>query len=339
MSEAKLKIVGGASDVGDEELRQWLEKFIEEHPKLPTKILGRSDHIGMSKTALDAYIKGTYFLAESLGGSGTNPANSKLEPKIRAYREKVEGSIRHGYTNAFLETRLWQQFQYTCKTAIDEKAICVGYGRPGIGKSRSVQHYKTEKMTTMPIEILCSANITTRYFVQKLAQEVGLDDSVPTARLEDMIADKLKKNAPRLIFVDQANYLNEKGLGTICHLWERARVPIVLLGTKELFNLFMTSTLTEDVRAQLTSRIAWHCAFMELSLEEVKTIVVRMLGPKASSEVVKQIYETTSGVHRHLDMMLPRLSQLVGKNETALEAGEVSMHGLVERAGLRLMVG
>ncbi len=339
MAEAKLKIVGGAKAFGDEDLRIWLAGYIKEHPHLTTVVLSRNDHTGVSRTALDAYLEGTYFVPKESGGSGVKPENSKIEEKLAAYRERVEGTIRHGFTNHFLETRNWNQFQYACKTAIEEKVVVVVYGKPGLGKSRCLQEYKTAKMTTMPIDILCSANVTTRYFVQKIAREVGVDDRHTTARLEDLICEKLKKNVPRLLFVDQANYLNEKGLGTICYLWERTRVPIVLLGTKDLIDLFMTSSLTQDVRAQLSSRVAWHCPLMELSIEEVKTICKRALGDNATDEAVKNLFNLTNGNHRHLDMIVPRVRELAQRNADALLNGTVSMKNIIDKASSRIMVG
>lgn len=339
MAEALLKIVGGAKAFGDEELRMWFDNYIKEHPHLSTVILSRSDHIGYKRSALDSYRKGMYFVSKDDGGLGVSPENSRIEEKIREYREKVEGTIRHGFTNSFLETRNWNQFQYACKTAIEEKVIVVVYGKPGLGKSRCLQEYKTTKMTTMPIDILCSANITTRYFVQKIAREVGVEDHYPTAKLEDMIAEKLKKNVPRLLFVDQANYLNEKGLGTICYLWEKTRLPIVLLGTKDLIDLFMTSSLTQDVRAQLSSRVAWHCPLMELSIEEVKTICKRALGDNATDAAVANLFNLTNGNHRHLDMILPRVIQLAVKRAELLQKGSITMDDIVTKSSSKIMVG
>ena len=333
-----LKIVGGAKNIGNEELRLWLKTYVEEHAHLKTDILSRSDHIGVSRTALDAYIAGTYFLEKPQGGLGVNPANSKTEPKIQAYREKVEGSVRHGYANSFLETRSFLQFQHACKTAIEENVIVVVYGRPGVGKSRSLQEYKTNKMTTMPIDILCSANITTRYFAQKIATGIGLDIRPTTAQLEDNIADKLRRN-PRPLFVDQANYLNEKALGTICYVWERAKIPIVLLGTKDLFELFNTSRLTEDVRAQLSSRVAMHYPLMELSLDEVKSICQRALGEHATGETVARLFNLTKGNHRHLDMIVPRVRELTARNEESLRSGAITMPDIIDKASSRIMVG
>jgi hypothetical protein len=60
---------------------------------------------------------------------------------------------------------------------------------------------------------------------------------------------------PELVFVDQANYPRERSLGTLCFLWEKRHIPIVLVGAKTLFDNFYQSKLTEDVRGRLTSRI------------------------------------------------------------------------------------
>jgi DNA transposition AAA+ family ATPase len=329
--EAKLNIVGGGKNVGDEELRQWLAEFIENHPHLTVVELSRSDYIGYSRPALDAYLKGTYFL-------GTNPSNSNLEKKIRAFREKMEGVNVDGFTTEFLQTRLWQQFQYLCKVAITEKRIVIGYGRPGAGKSRALQQFKVEKMTTMPIEILCSRNITTRYFVQKLAKELKISPSHGIAELEDLIAEKLKKGVARLIIVDQANYLGERSLGTICYIWEKTRVPIVLLGTKDLYDSFMNSNMTEDVRAQLTSRVAWHSLLDELSEEEVINLASKILGKFAKPELITKIWEITQGNHRHLEYLLPRVAGIVKMNEAEIESGEFTSDELVEKAGQKLLI-
>lgn len=333
----KLQVVGKPQP-WDEELRRWLATYIEEHSHLTTAVLSRSDHIGVSRTALDQYLEGTYFLPKASGGTGVNPDGSKVEHRIRAYRERVEGTVRHDYANKFIETRAWAQLQHACSTAINENVIVVAYGKPGVGKTRCITEYAVRKMTTLPISILCSANITTRYFAQRLARALSLNETLPTAKLEDMIAEKLKRN-PRPIFIDQANYLNERALGTICYIWEIARVPVVLIGTKDLYELFTTSRLTEDVRAQLSSRVAMHYPLAELSVAEVKAIIQRALGAEATEEVISQIYNVTGGVHRHVDMIVPRINELKARNEDKLARGEVSMSDIITTAGRRLMVG
>lgn len=293
----------------DEELRCWLQEYIEKYPHHTTAVLSRSQFIGLSKTALDEYLDGTYFLPVESGGKGVNPQSSKIEPAIRAYRERIEGSNRHGFTNSFVETRTWFQLQRACHVAINENVIVVVYGKPGVGKSRCLLEFTVRRMTTAPVTILCSRNITPKYFVEKLAQGIGLKNESRIAKLEDSIAEKLNRY-PRPIFVDQANYLSEKSLGSICYIWEKAQIPIVLSGTKDLYELFMTSSRTEDVRAQISSRVAMHYLLSELSLPEVKAIIKRALGDDAMDEAVAQILNVTSGIHRHVDMIVPRIIEL-----------------------------
>jgi hypothetical protein len=52
--------------------------------------------------------------------------------------------------------------------------------------------------------------------------------------------------------------MDEKSLGTLRFLWERQHLPMVLTGTKQLYDTFFQSRLTEEVRGQLSSRITLH---------------------------------------------------------------------------------
>ena len=322
----------------DEELRVWLKRYVADHPHHPTAVLSRAQYIGISRSALDAYLAGTYFLPKEWGGDGNDPQNSRLEPSVRAFRERVEGTSRRGYQNVFVETRAWMQVQQACNTAINENAIVVISGRPGVGKSRCLFEYAVRKMTTAPVSVLCSPNITTRYFAQRLAQELRLDDSATTSRLEDRVAEKLRRS-PRPLFVDQANYLKERALGSVCYLWEVARLPVVLSGTKALHDLFTTSKLTEDVREQLASRVAIYYLLSELAPAEAKAIVQRGLRDDATDEVVAQILTITGGVHRQVDLIIPRILDLKERNRRKLADGGVTMREIVAAAGTKIMTG
>lgn len=324
--------------LGDEELRSWLEDYIKKHPHLTTAVLSRSQNIGINRSALDSYLAGTYFLPKSQGGQGINPSASKIENLIRAYRERVEGTVRHGYANTFVETTTWKQLRHACSIAIRENVIVVVYGKPGIGKSRGLMEYSVKEMTSQPILILCSRNITANYFVKQLAQTLNLKEGSSIAESEDLIAEKLI-GSPRALFVDQANFLNERSLGSVCHIWEKARIPVALVGTKALYDLFMRSRMIEEVRAQLASRVAVHYLLPELNLSEVKGIVERGMGTEATDEIIAQIYNITGGIHRHVDMIIPRFLDLKERNIDRLANGEVKKKDLVSAAGARLMIG
>ena len=198
--------------------------------------------------------------------------------------------------------------------------------------------FATRHATTAPVVVLCSSNITTCYFALRLARALNLDDQRHTAHLECLVTEKLKRY-PRPLFIDQANYLDEKALGLLRYVWEVARVPVVLVGTKDLYDVFTTSRLTEGVRAQLSSRVALHYPLAELSLPEAKAIIKRALGDLATDEVVAKIYNVTGGIHRHIDMIVLRILDLMERNKRKLEAGEVMLTDIIVIAGSRLITG
>jgi hypothetical protein len=55
--------------------------------------------------------------------------------------------------------------------------------------------------------------------------------------------------------------------------------------------------------------------------------------------MVRQIYAVTDGVHRHVDMILPRILRLTRFNEEKLADGSVTMSKIISLAGSRLMTG
>jgi DNA transposition AAA+ family ATPase len=192
-------------------------------------------------------------------------------------------------------------------------------------------------MVTAPVQILCSPSITPLYFAQRLASRLGLSESSTAARLEDKVAERLRRT-PRPLFIDQANYLGEKALGTICYVWEVSRVPVVLAGTKSLYDIFTTSRLTEDVRAQLSSRVAMHYPLSGLMLSEAKAVIHRELGTHADEdEDIAQIYNTTGGLMRQTVMLMKNLLELITLNRKELESGKVTLKELIVKAGSKLL--
>jgi DNA transposition AAA+ family ATPase len=300
-------------------------------------VISRSQYIGVPRTILEEYLDGVYFLPKKSGGKGNFVGRSGVEEAIRRFREKIEGTTRHDETKSFLETRTWVQVQTACNTAIKRNAIVLVYGEPGVGKTRCLSEYARRSMTTAPVQALCSPSMTTLYFAQRLASRLALSESASAARLEDKIAERLRRT-PRPIFIDQANYLSEKSLGTICYVWEVARVPIVLAGTKSLYELFTSSRLTEDVRAQLSSRIAMHYPLGGLVLGEAKAIIQRELGKYGNDdEDIAQIYNIAGGLMRRTINLLKNLLDSIALNREELEAGKVTLKELIAKAGSKLL--
>jgi len=197
--------------------------------------------------------------------------------------------------------------------------------------------YASRRMTTLPISIMCSPNTTPFSFVKRLAHLAGAAVRQQTHLTEEEIIGKLRRS-PKPLFIDQANYLDEKSLGTLCFLWERQHLPMVLTGTKHLYDTFFQSKLTEEVRGQLSSRIALHYLLPELSQSETRAILQRALGEDATDDVIALIQSVTGGVFRSVDMVIPRLLELKQRNGQKLADGSLKMQDLVKTAASRLMI-
>jgi hypothetical protein len=138
--------------------------------------------------------------------------------------------------------------------------------------------------------------------------------------------------------VDQANYLQERSLGTFCFLWKKRHIPIVLVETKTLFENFYRSKLTEDVRGQSPPRIALHCLLPELTKVEREAILRHALGAEAPDEMIEQIHQVTGGNFHSVDMIIPRILELKHRNRQKLADGTVKTNEIIKVAAARLMV-
>ena len=195
-------------------------------------------------------------------------------------------------------------------------------------------------MSTVPIQVLCSRNTTPWAFGRVLAEEIGLElpRGTPTLHLLEIELARKLMRSPRPIFVDQANYLQERSLGTLCFLWEKRHIPIVLVGTKTLFENFYQSKLTEDVRGQLASRIALLYLLPELTKVKTEAILRHPLGEEVTNEMVEQIHQVTGGNFRGVDMIIPRIPEIERRNRQKFADGAVKMNEVIKVAAAHLMI-
>jgi DNA transposition AAA+ family ATPase len=285
-STARLQVVPEKTAAWDEGLRLWLVKYLEETGMSTTEF---ARHCGGSRTMYDSYIKCTYHQQLK------NPEDSKVEKLLRAYRARVEGPNAEGRSD-FVRTIAWHQLRTAIQTAIEENSITLAYGGFGRGKTRCTQEFIYKKLKTPAVHIACSPNITVRYFLQKIAAGLNIKGASWTIpQLEDEIVDYLK-NHPRVVVVDQANYLPPKALGSIAYIWEESRAPVTLIGTQTLYENFYSPKMTSDERGQLASRVAMQYPLAGLDLATVKAVCQRVLGNEfATPAVVKQIFERVGG--------------------------------------------
>lgn len=341
--QSRPALAHNAKPTHDETLRLWLENHVAQLRKNNKNLsdVSRDNAIGYAEAGLRAYLKGSYGVSKEQGGIGGNV--ERIESAIRRYRERVEGSFRHDFKDGFVETFAWQQFLNACETAYNENVMVVVYGNPGVGKSRCLREFSSNYAKTAPIEILCSRNVTVAYFLQRIAAELKIGGRLSIPAMEDAIAASLLKR-PRPLMIDQANYLTERSLGSLCHFWEKARIPVVLIGTRDLHELFTNSMVTQDIRAQVSSRVAMHYPLSTLTKKEVKTIVRQLLGDRFTDKAINEIAQATQSNFRALAMAVPRLREFYDRHRSEIEAAEDSVRHdaetqVINKAVSRMFVG
>jgi DNA transposition AAA+ family ATPase len=324
-STAKLQVVPEQQPMWDENLRLWLVEYLRETGMSTTVF---AQHCGASRTMWDDYIKCVYigFPDPKNGNKIRTTENSKCEPMLRAYRRRVEGP-NAGSRSEFVKTTAWNQIRTAIQTAIEENSITLAYGGFGKGKTRCTNEFIFKKLKTPAVHIVCSPNATTRHFLKKIAKQLGFKLGTYTIPdLEEEIIEYLKSH-PRVLVIDQANYLPLKALGSIAYIWEMSGAPVTLVGTQTLYENFHDPRLTSDERGQLASRVAMQYPLSGLDLGAVKGICQRVLGKDVATDaLVKMIWEKVGGIFdkesndlhaanfRALEFRLRRLRKMMATN-------------------------
>lgn len=343
-STVTTKLVGDAPP-WDVELQLWLETYVKDHPHINLKKLSSSEFIGqhgyINESTLRLYMEGRYYLAKEKGGFGTQyKSDNNIERILREFRARIDSQLYLGHGKEFIETKTWRQVQHACTVAIKENEIVVVWGKYGIGKTRSIREFADRNLQRQPMYILCSALVTPRSLLKRLATEFRIQGTGGKSmdELLDLIAKRLQRQ-PRAIFIDQANYLDRKGLGILCHLWEVAKTPILICGTQTLFDNFHADGRTvSDELGQLASRVRVFIPLAELSLKETVSIVKRYL-PDFDEAYVEHVYDVTRHNHRHLDKGMPDLIAIWNHERERVRSGEVKIEDIVGRAFARLAMG
>jgi hypothetical protein len=102
--------------------------------------------------------------------------------------------------------------------------------------------------------------------------------------------------------------------------------------------VILASKLTEDVRGQLTSRIALHYFLPELNKAETEAILRHTLGVEVTDEMIDHIHQLTGGIFRSVDMIIPRILELEQRNRQKLADGTIKMNEIIKVAAARLMI-
>lgn len=224
-------------------------------------------------------------------------------PRLRAERE----------ASPFIKTTTWQRVQAACDAALADHLLVVIAGPRGVGKTRCLREYARREMASPPIYIDCRPQMRAGDLIRELARRLDLAVEQTVPRLEGQVIAELKRMAQPL-FIDQADYLNERGLTTLSHLWDQGQVAVVLAGTPNLYERIKAIEMVE-------SRVATYCLLAEMSDAEIKSLLKQVAGKRLSEAELNEIRQLTGGTHGPVQLLLRIIERVV-----ALKAAEKGAH-------------
>lgn len=215
-------------------------------------------------------------------------------------------------------------------------------GDPGLGKTtlllQLLTQYRNSARTAFIFQTQCKRYELLRYLASELELPVMKRDEVSLhRRLKEMLVDEARAGRKVLIFIDEAQNLQQSSLEAIRLLsdFETARTKllhIILSGSARLGQMLLTPELS-----QLAQRISTVCRLEPLNPEEVNSYItyrLRVAGCKVaenlfSPESLARVAEQSEGVPRVVNSICYRALSL------AYSAGERRVSATLVRQAAR----
>jgi DNA transposition AAA+ family ATPase len=183
------------------------------------------------------------------------------------------------------------------------------YGRWGLGKSETIQHYYGESNVNY---VMAEALWSVRDLLKGICDELNIQPEYRTVDRFDQVCRGLKRRAEPL-FIDEADYLFKKSimLDTIKDMHEKTRVPIILVGMEEICGKLQKY-------GQFWSRIlpAGIVEFKPLAAPEMILIAKEWTGLDVGHEAAETVCRYTEGDFRYVVGYLLELEKACVVNRT-----------------------
>jgi DNA transposition AAA+ family ATPase len=316
----------------DEPLRQRLKDFMDRNTWSLAQVSrdmqrlygkkkeadGRNSNIGMGPSTLRSYMECKY-------PSGKD-ALERLENRLRGWLDHREPrgqleTIDEGTTAAKL-------IQYGLVEANNSKKFVTIVGPSGMGKTLLCRHFANDRTHGGMVIIEAYDGMTPRAFLAAICRALGdLDTGSKDALINRVMG--LVAEQPRLMAIDEANFLREESINHLVRIWNQANTGIVLLGTEELERAVRSSKLQ-----RVQSRLKVAITLGTLSDDEIRARLEESFGAKTVTvRVVDLARQGSFGRYRDLDTLIETASDALDKNQNK------SLEEIFERISARAQGG
>lgn len=288
--------------------RDKLKQFMLDHPKWTLAAVShdmlRLFKRGCSYPTLKAYMSGLYRINDL----------SPLESKIITWLDSQKGDPKRPF--GYRPVEATKTIVYGCNLANENKKIVLLISKPGVGKSEGLREFCLNNDSINSTRVDCSQGMTPRGFLRALCDQMRISSYTDKHSTLCAVTDMLTIH-PRLVIVDEGDFLTEESLNHIRYIWDHCSIGIVLVGTNELYESFTRNRKTAEARARLLSRISLIIRVPELALSEVTAIVTDYFGDEITPEIAKRFHALSSATYRELDNVMERIDMLRSTNPNA----------------------
>jgi DNA transposition AAA+ family ATPase len=201
----------------------WLASYLDE-----TKLTkaGAADAMGIDRSTLSKVLDGTY---------GAQDLTAMLD-RIRAFRLKIEGPDGLSAVIGFRETRTVRLVFDAYAKARTRGELLVLVGEGGEGKTwafREIIRRANKAGQAPPVYICCNVFTSAYALALRLSHELGVGRRETADATLASLADKLRYQ-PRVLIVDEINYVARKAADVLRWLRDETGIGILLAGNTAL---------------------------------------------------------------------------------------------------------
>jgi DNA transposition AAA+ family ATPase len=258
---------------------------------------GRARNVGMSPAYINCYVNCRW--------TSSQESLQIFEAKLRAWLDNRE----HGGKTEVIDDTVISAtlLQHGLIEANDSKKFVEIIAPSGMGKTLLAKHFANTNARTGMVIVEAYDGITPRAFLSALCRALGdIDTGTKDAliwRVAGLLAEK-----PRLLVVDEADFLKSESHNHLVTIWNHSQNGIALLGTEVLERNLRAENLQRiRTRKRLTIKIG------ALSKEEIRSRLEQSFEPKeVTPRVVDLALIASQGSYRKLDDLIDSLSEKAG---------------------------
>lgn len=225
----------------------------------------------------------SYTVIAREAGSTSGAVSAFMNAKYKGDNESVNGKLTIWLANRsarvnqmpqapdFIETKTYRQIMSALQYSQIAQCISVIWGVPGVGKSKSLQHFAHKRPNVWMITVSPS-RVSLVECLYEIALELGIGNAPRRAgQLGRVIRQKLRGTSGLLI-IDEADQLGYSVLEELRILQEDTGIGLALVGNEKTYqNLHGGNSSNEDF-ARLFSRIAKVVSIKKTKLDDLKAI-------------------------------------------------------------------